>query len=84
MHIILAVLGAVVTILILINRIQQSGLDLGWLNPFSWFRRRKYRVNHDLNAAFKLESPLETVSLLMLAVAKADGDISKEQKSTMG
>ncbi|NQZ11133.1 MAG: TerB family tellurite resistance protein [Algicola sp.] len=83
MHIILAVLGAVVTILILVNRAQENGLDLGWLNPFSWFRRRKYRVNHDLNPAFKLESPLECVSLLMLCMAKSDGDISKEQKSTI-
>lgn len=83
MHIILAVLGTVVTILVLLNKLQQNGLDVGWLNPFSWARRRKYRVNHDLNPAFKLESPLETVSLLMVAVAKVDGDMSKEQKFTI-
>ena len=81
MHIILALLGVVVTILILLKRLQDNGLDVGWLNPITWRRRRKYRQQHDLNPAFKLSSPMEVVALLMVAVAKVDGDISKEQKT---
>jgi len=80
-HIILAFLGFVVTILVLLNKLQENGLDVGWLNPLSWRRRRNYRVNHDLNPAYKLESPMEVVALLMVAVAKVDGDFSKEQKA---
>jgi len=80
MHIILAFLGVVVTILVLLNRLQDGGIDLGWLNPFSWRRRRSYRKHHDLNPAFKLESPLDVAALYMVCVAKIDGDISREQK----
>lgn len=83
MHIILGLLGTVVTILVLLNRLSDSGIDIGWLNPFSWHRRRKYRLNHDLNPAFKLTSPLESAALVLVTIAKADGDISKEQKSVL-
>ncbi|WP_333606911.1 TerB family tellurite resistance protein [Arsukibacterium sp.] len=83
MHIILGVLGAVITILILINRLSEAGMDIGWLNPFSWHRRRKYRIQHDLNPLFKLESPLDVAALLLLGVAKVDGDITLNQKNAL-
>ena len=81
MHIILAFLGVVVTLLVLINRLQENGLDLGWLNPFSWRRRRKYRLEHDLNPAFKLDSPMDVAALYMVAICKVDGELSAEQKA---
>lgn len=81
MHIILGLLGLLVTILVLLNKLQENGLDVGWLNPFSWQRRRKYRIEHDLNPAFKLDSPMDVAALFMVAVAKVDGDFSKEQKA---
>jgi hypothetical protein len=80
MHIILAFLGLVITLLMLLNKLQQNGLDIGWLNPFSWHRRRTYRIKHDRHPAFKLESPMDVVALCMVAVAKIDGDLSTEQK----
>lgn len=83
MHIILGILGTLVTILVLVNRLSENGMDIGWLNPFSWHRRRKYRLHHDLNPAFKLPSPLDSTALLLVSIAKADGDISKEQKAVL-
>ena len=56
MHIILGVLGIIVTILILLSRLQENGIDIGWLNPFSCHRRRSYRKEHDLNPAFMSDS----------------------------
>jgi len=43
MHFILGLLGTIVTILILLNRLADAGIDLGGLNPFLWHRRRKWR-----------------------------------------
>ncbi|AZZ98405.1 TerB family tellurite resistance protein [Pseudoalteromonas sp. R3] len=83
MHIILGLLGAIITILILANRLNDSGIDLGWLNPFSWHRRRTFRKNHDLNPVFKLDSPLDVAGLLVTGVAKVDGDITATQKSAI-
>lgn len=83
MHLILAFLGVVVTLLVLINRLQENGIDLGWLNPFSWRRRRKYRLEHDLNPAFKLDSPMDFAALYMVAICKVEGDLSAEQKEKL-
>ncbi|TLU67146.1 TerB family tellurite resistance protein [Thalassotalea litorea] len=83
MHIILGVIGSIITILILINRLSEAGLDIGWLNPFSWHRRRKYRNNHDLNPVFKLDSPMDVAALYVVGAAKADGDITATQKQAI-
>ncbi|MDT0595069.1 TerB family tellurite resistance protein [Glaciecola petra] len=83
MHIILGLLGVIVTILVLLNRLNQGGIDIGWLNPFSWARRRKFRKEYELHPAFTLESPLDVAALFMVAVAKINGDMSKEQRSVI-
>lgn len=80
MHIILAILGVVVTLLVLLNRLQENSIDLGWLNPFSWRRRLKYRLEDDLNPAFKLDPSMDVAALYMTAICKIDGDLSAEQK----
>ena len=83
MHIILGVLGVVVTILVLLNRLQEGGIDIGWLNPFSWHRRRKFRLQYETPPAYSLDSPMDVVALFMLAIAKSDGELTKEQKETL-
>jgi uncharacterized tellurite resistance protein B-like protein len=80
MHIILGILGTAVTILILINRLKEGGIDIGWLNPFSWARRRKFRKEYQMHPAYTLESPMDVAALFMVAVAKSDGDMTKGQK----
>lgn len=80
MHIILGVLGAIVTILILINRLSDNGVDIGWLNPFAWKRRREWAKKYHANPAYSIRSPLEVTGLLMVALAKSEGDMSSNQK----
>ena len=77
---ILAVLGVIVTILILLNRLADSGIDIGWLNPFSFFRRRAWKKQLVGNPLFTLTDPLDVAVVLATSVAKIDGEISKEEK----
>lgn len=83
MHIVLGLLGTVITVLVLLNRLAEAGIDLGGLNPFLWNRRRKWRQKYDGNPAFKLTDPMDVTALLMLAVAKYDGDMTQEQKANI-
>ncbi len=83
MHLILAFLGTVVTILILVNRLSDAGLDIGWLNPFTWRRRRAWRKKFEGNPVFSLSEPMEVAALLSTAVAKLDGEISREEKAAL-
>lgn len=80
MHILLAFLGAVVTLLVLLHRLADIGVDLGGLNPFAWRRRKAWRQKFDANPIFTLSDPREIASVLIVAVAKIDGDLSAEEK----
>ncbi len=81
MHIILGALGAIITILILVSRLSDNGIDIGWLNPFAWKRRREWAKKYHANPAYSLTSPMEVTGLIMVALAKSEGDMSSDQKS---
>jgi len=83
MHIILGVLGTIVTILVLFKRLSDAGIDIGWLNPFLWSRRRAWRKKYEGNTIFCLTEPLEVAAMLATTVAKIDGEISKEEKAIL-
>lgn len=80
MHILLALLGTVVTLLVLLSRLADAGISLGGLNPFLWRRRRAWRKKYEANPLFSLDSPLEITALLAVATAKADGDMSATER----
>jgi len=80
MHIVLGVLGSIVTILILLNRLAEAGIDLGGLNPFLWQRRRQWKLKVQGDPVYSIESPLDATALLVTAVARSDGDMSSEEK----
>jgi len=81
-HIIIGVLGSLLTILWLLHRLAEIGIDLGGLNPWLWNRRRKWRTKYEANPIFAIESPMEATALLV-AVAKADGDMTSEEKKAI-
>jgi uncharacterized tellurite resistance protein B-like protein len=80
MHILIGVLGSIITVLVLLNRLAELGIDLGGLNPFLWYRRSKWKNQYRGNPIYNIESPMEMAALLMVAVAKSDGDMSSEEK----
>ena len=83
MHILLALLGAIVTILVLLSRLADAGISLGGLNPFLWRRRRAWRTKYEANPLFTLEDPMAIAALLALGVAKAEGDMSADERRAL-
>jgi uncharacterized tellurite resistance protein B-like protein len=83
MHILLALLGAIVTILVLLSRLADAGISLGGLNPFLWRRRRAWRQKYEANPLFALEDPMAIAALLAVATAKADGDMSATERKAL-
>jgi len=81
MHIILGLLGTIVTILVLVNRLKGTGIDLGWLNPFSWAHRRRWRKKYNADPAFMIENSLEAAAGLLYVTAKCTGEMTQEEKS---
>lgn len=83
MHFILGLLGAIVTIVVLLKRLADAGISLGGLNPFLWKRRRDWQKKYEGNPVFRVESPMEATAILMVAAAKADGDMTSESKQAI-
>ncbi|RZV32982.1 MAG: hypothetical protein EX272_15030 [Chromatiales bacterium] len=77
MHIIIGLLGSLVTIFYLLDRL---GIDIGGLNPFYWYRRRAFSKKLTADPIYSIEDPLHVASLLVIGVAKLDGDLTAEQK----
>ncbi|MEM8983196.1 MAG: TerB family tellurite resistance protein [Pseudomonadota bacterium] len=83
MHVILGFLGTIVTILWLLHRLAEMGIDLGGLNPWAWARRRRWRKAYEANPVFAIDGPMDAAALLVTATAKADGDMSSEEKQAV-
>ena len=69
MHVLLGILGSIITILILLKRLADSGIDLAGLNPFLWHRRRKWRMKVEGNPIHAISSPMELTALLRAAMS---------------
>ena len=80
MHVLIAFLTAIATLLFALDRI---GIDIGWINPWAWRRRRRWMKQLSVNPAFNLESPMEAMALLLLAVARIDGDLTSDEKQDL-
>ena len=63
-----------------VNRLACAGIDLRALNPFAWYRRRKWSKQYNGNPIYQIANPMEATALLLAAIAKSEGDISAEQK----
>lgn len=83
MHVILGLLGTIVTILYLFHRLAEMGIDLGGLNPFYWRRRRAWRKKYEGDPIYAVENPMEIAAIVIVAVAKIEGDITAEQKNML-
>lgn len=83
MHIILGLLGSVVTILWILHSLAEMGISLGGLNPFLWRRRRAWRNRYEANPVYSIADPMEATALLVTAVAKADGEMSATEKKAV-
>jgi tellurite resistance protein len=79
-HVILAFLGTVVTILVLLRQLAEAGIDLAGLNPFLWQRRRRWMQRSQGDPLYQLDNPMDVTALMMVAIAKSDGDMTSEEK----
>lgn len=86
MHAILGIITSILVILFYLSMIQRNGMNfrwIGWLNPFSWQRRRAWRKANQVDPVYALKSPMEATACLMYAMARTSGDVTREQKTAM-
>lgn len=77
MHIVIGLLGSIVTIMYLLDRL---GIDIGGLNPFYWYRRHAFAKKFGADPVYSIEDPVHVAALLIIGAAKLNGDVTAEQK----
>lgn len=83
MHIVIGLLTALAGLIWAFVALQRAGIDLGALNPFLWHRRAQWKKKYGERPLYNLTSPMEVAALLLLGVAKCEGEISTQQKKTI-
>ena len=80
MHIVIGFLVAVGTVLFALNRLQANGLDLNAFNPFTWFRRHKWKQKHGIKAIHAINNPMEVAAVFLVGIAMLDDELTIEQR----
>jgi uncharacterized tellurite resistance protein B-like protein len=80
MHIVIAAITALAGLLWAINSLMRSGFSLSALDPFAAYRRWQWRRTYGARPIYKLERPMDVAAVLLLGIAKADGEITSDQK----
>ena len=83
MHIVIGVLTALAGLIWAIVALQRAGIDLNALNPFLWHRRALWKKKHGEKPIYTLGSPMEVAALMLLGIAKCEGEISAQQKKAI-
>lgn len=81
MGVILQVLGLIITFTMAMEALRRFGIDVGWLNPLTFFRRRAWRKKVTTPPLYALEHPVDVVAVLALATVQTTGAISSQQKA---
>ena len=83
MHVVIGVVTAVAGLIWALVALQRAGMDLGWLNPFLWQRRRQWQQRYREKPLYTLDKPMDVAAVLLLGVAKCEGEISAQQKTAL-
>lgn len=81
MGVILQVLGLVITFVMAMEALRRFGIDVGWLNPLTFFHRRAWRKKVSTPPLYAMEHPVDVVAVLALATVQTTGVISSQQKA---
>ena len=80
MHVVIGVLTALAGLIWAIVALQKAGVSISAFNPFLWHRRMNWKNNISEKPLYTLSDPMEVAAVLILGVAKCEGEISAEQK----
>lgn len=81
MGVVLQILGLVITFTMAMEALRRFGIDVGWLNPLTFFHRRAWRKKVSTPPLYALDHPVDVVAVLALATVQTTGAITVEQKA---
>jgi len=83
MHIIIGILTAIAGLIWALVALQRAGFNLSSLNPFALYRRLLWKKQYTAKPLYNIVNPMDAAAVLILGVAKCEGEISLEQKQAI-
>lgn len=80
MHIVIGLITAIAGFIWALHSLQNAGVDLNAFNPFTWARRRKWEKQLGTKPIHALQDSMEAAALLVVSIAKSEGEITRETK----
>ena len=81
MHVLIGLLTAIGGLIWALYRLHNSGVNLNSFNPFYWVRRKQWEKQLGTRPLHRLTKPMEAAAVLVVAIAKMEGEITREQKA---
>ncbi len=75
------ILGFLTTVLTLLYVLEKLGIDVGYINPFSWARRRAWAKKYEGDPIHAVDDPVHVAAILVVGTARLGDDISADQKA---
>lgn len=80
MGILLELLGLVVAVALALGALKRNGVDIGWLNPFTFFHRLRWKQKSTIPPLYALDHPIDVVGVMALAAVQTSGIVTTKQK----
>ena len=81
MHVVIGLLTAVAGLIWALVALERAGFRLS--SPFALFRRYQWSTKYNRKPLYSLTEPMDVAAVLLLGVAKCEGEISAEQKKQL-
>ena len=83
MQVVIGVLTAIAGLIWAFVALQRAGVNVGRLDPFAWYRRMQWQNTYADKPLYSLNDPMDVAAVLLLAIAKCEGEVSAEQKQAL-
>lgn len=80
MGLLIEMLGLVLAVAVALGALKRNGVDIGWLNPFTFFHRMRWKKKSSIPPLYALDHPIDVVGVLALAAVQTSGIVTSKQK----
>lgn len=80
MGLLIELLGLVLAVAVALGALKRNGVDIGWLNPFTFFHRMRWKQKSGIPPLYALDHPIDVVGVLALAAVQTSGIVTSKQK----
>jgi hypothetical protein len=80
MGLLIELLGLVLAVAVALGALKRNGVDIGWLNPFTFFHRWRWKQKSSIPPLYALDHPIDVVGVLALAAVQTSGIVTTKQK----